>query len=193
MFKGINRGPSPSDSVTSAAAVGKAIKDDNGPRYGRPSDRYGPPTALFSEPLALLKYDLEHLEQFIPDDSTLDNTFEFVVAASDSFNNESQRAAVLNVPLENLLPGDCRWQKPIAGGSAKPHGVWLSGPFAYLILELKNEPGLDGDPFLQGLVVYSKVVAQEAVRSPIPHISKMVNHLSGLIYLFLPLLAYFFP
>ena len=168
MLKGINRGLSPSDSVNTPEAVEKVVKGASGPRYGRPSDRFGPPTALFSKPLALLKHDLEHLEQFTPDKTILDRAFEFVATVTQFFEDEKQREKALRPIIKSLLPGDSKWQEQVADGAAIPDGVWLSNTFAYLIFELKNEPGLSGDPFLQGLIVYSKIVAQKAVCSPIP-------------------------
>ena len=41
----------------------------------------------------------------------------------------------------------------------KSYGVWLEEFFAYLIVEMKNEPaGLGGDQFLQGLIVYNRIL-----------------------------------
>jgi hypothetical protein len=157
---------SPSESVKSPASVRGAVEDPIGPRYGRPSDRFGPPTALFSPELALLKYDLEHLDVFTPDSVGAGYAFDLIVNAAGFFDEEDKRKAVLRPILEGLLMGWGRWQVPIAGGSAKADGVWLEDLFTYLIVEMKNEPGLGGDPFLQGLVVYSKVLAQEKVQSP---------------------------
>ncbi|KAF9644455.1 hypothetical protein BDM02DRAFT_3212847 [Thelephora ganbajun] len=152
---------SPSETVKNAAAVKEAVYNSGGPRYGRPSDRFGPPTALFSEPLALLKYDLEHLESFAPDCRILNPTFELVVTATDFFDDESKREAALKPILRGLLGGQSEWQKSIADGAAKPDGVWLESSLVYLIVELKNEPGLEGDPFLQGLAVYGKIITQD--------------------------------
>ncbi|KAF9644456.1 hypothetical protein BDM02DRAFT_947327 [Thelephora ganbajun] len=152
--------PSPSESVKSAAAIKGTVCGPAGPRYGRPSDRFGPPMALFSEPLAFLKHDLEHLESFTPDHMTLNSAFELVATATDFFDDESKREAALKPILRGLFAGQNEWQKPTTDGAAKPDGVWLEGSFAYLIVELRNEPGLEGDPFLQGLAVYSKIVTQ---------------------------------
>ena len=157
---------SPSDSVKSFAAIKGAVDRPTGPRYGRPSDRFGPPTALFSRELALLKYDLEHLEAFTPHSATADHTFNLIEHAADFFDDEGGREKALRPILEKLLVGQSQWQTPISGGSPKPDGVWLEEFFIYLIVEIKNEPGLGGDPFLQGLVAYSKIIAQEKVPSP---------------------------
>jgi len=46
----------------------------------------------------------------------------------------------------------------------KSYGVWLEESFAYLIVEMKNEPaGLGGDQFLQGLIVYNRILPREKI------------------------------
>ena len=45
-------------------------------------------------------------------------------------------------------------------------GFGLRTPFAYLIVQIQNGPGLEGDPFLRGPVC-SKIIAQEKVLSPL--------------------------
>jgi len=159
----IKRGPSPSDSVKSASAVKDATTDPHGPRYGRPSHRFGPPTSLFSEPLALLEYNLGHLESFTPNHGTLDRAFDLITSSTDFFGDEDKREAVLKLILGGLLPGTNKWQRPTPGKTAQPDAIWLEEPFAYLIVELKNEPGLAGDPFLQTLVSYGKLLVQDEV------------------------------
>jgi hypothetical protein len=135
----------------------------SGPRYGRPSYRFGPPTVLFSEPLAFLKYDLEHLELFTPDHAIVNAAYDLVTSSTEFFDDEAQREQVLKLILQTLLVGENKWQKQTSDKKAIPDGVWLTGCFAYLIVELKNEPGLRGDPFLQGLITYGKIITQEEV------------------------------
>jgi len=142
------------------------MENPTGPRYGRPSNRFGPPTALFSRPLALLRYDLEHLDGFTPSSTDADHAFYFIEKAANFFGEEDEREVALWSILGVLLAGERQWRAPVGDGSAKPYGVWLEGPFAYLIVEMKNDSGLGGDPFLQGLFTYSKIIAQEKVLSP---------------------------
>ena len=163
LYATIKRAPSPSDSVKSASAVKDVTISPSGPRYGRPSHRYGPPTALFSEPLALLEYNLGQLESLEPDPGMLDYAFRLITISTDFFADEDQREASLKEIMRGLLPGHNEWQRPTPGKTAKPDGLWLQGPFAYIIVELKNEPGLGGDPFLQSLVSYGKFTAQKEV------------------------------
>lgn len=141
--------------------------DPGGPRYGRPIHRFGPPTALFSEPLALLQQNLGHLESFTPDPEILDHAFNLIEISTGFFADEKTREDSLKTVLGSLLVGQNKWQQSIAEEgtkkSIKPDGVWLEGPFVYLIFELKNEPGLGGDPFLQGLTVYGKITAHDKV------------------------------
>ena len=159
----IKSGPSPSDSVKDASAVKDATIDPRGPRYGRPSDRFGPPTSLFSEPLALLEYKLGHLESFTPNLETLNRAFEFITSSTDFFSDEDKREVALKLILGGILQGTNKWQRATPGKTAQPDAIWLQEPFAYLILELKNEPGLAGDPFLQTLISYGKLLVQDEV------------------------------
>ena len=57
-------------------------------------------------------------------------------------------------------------QQPIADGAAKPGGVWLEDFFVFLVVKMENESALGGDPFLQSLIVYSKVISQEKAIPP---------------------------
>ncbi|KAF8326388.1 uncharacterized protein EI90DRAFT_1949019 [Cantharellus anzutake] len=151
---------SPLESVKSPGAIKCAVEGPSGPRYGRPSDRFGPPTALFSPPLARLRYRIEHLDA-IPDRAVALATSDLIELSAGFYEDEIQRGADLRIPLKSLISGTSKWQTETEDGSAKPDGVWLLEGLAYLIVEIKNEPGLGGDPFLQGLITYSKILAQE--------------------------------
>ncbi|KAF9784366.1 hypothetical protein BJ322DRAFT_844770 [Thelephora terrestris] len=157
---------SPSDSIKDINKIKRTVTFPSGPRYGRPSHRFGPPTVLFNEALARLKYDLEHLDKFTPPHQKLCHAFSLIAIAADFHPSEEERFKSLKAPLKALLGTEASWKESVASGSAIPDGLWLEGPFAYMIFELKNEPGLGGDPFLQSLVVYGNVVKQ------------IVNHLS---------------
>ncbi|KAF9643229.1 hypothetical protein BDM02DRAFT_3104685 [Thelephora ganbajun] len=136
----------------------ETVCSPSGPRYGRPFNKFGPPTALFSEPLAFLKYDLEHLESFAPDRTTLNSAFKLVAIATDFFDKEGKKEEALKQILRELLAGK---NQPTADNPPKPDGVWFEGPFACLIAQLKDDPGHGGDPFLQGLLMYGKTITQE--------------------------------
>ncbi|KAF9642972.1 hypothetical protein BDM02DRAFT_3264279 [Thelephora ganbajun] len=104
-----------------------------------------------------------------PDPMTLDRAFDLVVGATDFFHEGGRREAALKPILQGLLVGDSQWQMPTAGGTAKQDGIWFKGPFGYLVVELKNEPGLGGDPFLQGFVAYAKIITQNEYSSYLGH------------------------
>ena len=108
-----------------------------------------------------MRYDLEHLDQTTPERTTVTDALRFVTSSAGFFHDEDLRQVVLHDTLESLLRKNVRWREPIAGGVAKPDGVLFEGPFAYLIFELENEPGLGGDPFLKGLAVYTKLISQQ--------------------------------
>jgi len=149
---------SPSENVKSPASI---VKAPCGPRYGRPSDQFGPPTALFSPELALLKYDLGHLDAFMPDSMTADLVFNLIENATNFFDHEFGRRAVLRPILRGLLGLGGHGERRIA----TTDGTWLEETFGCPIIKINDEPGRGGDPFLQGLVAYSEAIAQEKVRS----------------------------
>ena len=152
---------SPSESVKNLASIKSAVEDPSGPRFGRPSDRFGPPTVLFSRELALLKHDLDHLGAFMPDYICVGHAHSLIENATNFFNNEGERETVLLPILRRLLVGNSDWRVRILDGS---DGGWLEEFFAYPIIDMKDEQGLGGDPFLRGLVVYGKALAHEKVR-----------------------------
>jgi len=162
LLNAIKQTASPSDSVGSASAVKDATTGLAGPRYGRPFHRFGPPTALFSKPLALLKYNLEHLESYSPDTQMLDNAFDLIVRATDFPEDEDSREDSLKLTLRKLLPGWDMWRWPTRRMN-KPRAISLEEFSAYVLVELKSESGLYGDPFLQGLIAYSKLITQPEV------------------------------
>jgi len=159
---------SPSDTVKNPNNLKAAVEAPGGPRYGRPSDRYGPPTALFDKALAVLQYDFDHLESLTPSTMNVRDAFDLVSLSAGFFSGEDVREVALRTPLQALLPDGGKWQEPMVGGAVKPDGTWLEGFFVYMILETKNEPGLGGDPFAQGLAVYTKIINQEQVLYPPP-------------------------
>ena len=144
---------SPSEIVKSPTSIKALLEAPNGPRYGRPSGRTGPPTALFSPALALLGHDLEHLDDVEPDAADIAFAFSLIENATGFTDDAGEREAVLRSILGRFLEDNSK-------GSG---GTWLEGTFAYPIIEIKHEQGRGGDPFLQGLVVYSKTIAQEEV------------------------------
>ena len=154
---------SPSENVKSAPTIRCFVEALEGPRYGRPSDRFGPPTALFSPELALLKYDLEHLEAFTPDSMGAKYAFDLIETSTNFFEKGSERRITVRPILRGLLVGESQWRAPITDG---PNGTRLEETFAYPIIEIMDELGLEGDPFLRGLVAYSRALAQEKVWSP---------------------------
>ena len=156
---------SPSEAVVTFSGIKGAVERKAGPRYGRPSDHYGPPTALFNQDLAFLEYNLKHPQDITPHPTVVELAFHLITTTTKFFSDENFREEALWPILEGVLGTKGRWQTALSNGSTKLDTVWLEGLFACLIVEMKNEPGLGGDPFLQGLVVYSKFIAQDEVQS----------------------------
>ena len=174
-FRTLGENASPSDCIKSSVAVKETVLDPSGPRYGRPSDRYGPPTALFDHALALLQYDLKHLQALIPPDTTIPHAYDLVSNSAGFFDDEDVRQSTLEDTLEALLPGGTKWHWSMADRAVNSGRVWLKGPFVYLIFELKNEPGLGGDPFLHSLAVYNKIIKRKEVQSPSPSLRRLFH------------------
>jgi len=125
----------------------------NGPWCGRPFDRRGPPTTLFSPALALLNHDLEHLDALMPDCADVKFARSLIESVISSMSDPGERDVVLRSISRRFLEGT-RERKGLTTG-----GTWLEETFAYPIIEIRR----GGDPLLQGLVVYSKTIAQEEV------------------------------
>lgn len=94
--------------------------------------------------------------------------FNLITTATDFFDDEAMREEVLRGSLTELLSADSDRRVTIGGRGVEPDGVWFKDRFACLILVLKNEPGLEGDPFLQSLAAYGNVIAQQEVSSSFP-------------------------
>ena len=155
---------SPSETVKDPASIQGAVQNC-GPRYGARSDRLGPPVALFSRGLAHLKYDLDHPETFAPDPVTRRRASDLIESSANFFDDEDTREAALRPTLRGF-PWESRSGKcqPPADQPSR-RGFGLRGLFAYLVVKVKNEPGLGEYPFLQTLVIYSKILSQEEVLS----------------------------
>ena len=136
-----------------------------------------------------MKYDLEHLDKFTPSSAMMLPAFNLVTRATDFFDNEAIRQDMLQDSLKELLGASSDWPVRIGGSwgleflrrawtegwGAEQDGVWFKGRFACVILALKNEPGLDGDPFLQSLAAYGNVIAQQEVSSSFPTSDAVAN------------------
>jgi hypothetical protein len=109
-----------------------------------------------------LKYDLDHLETLMPHPTCTGGAHDLVITATNFFGDEDQRRDALKRIINTLVGKEGKFPGEV-GKEAKPDGLWVEGPFAYLVFELKNEPGLGGDPFLQGLATYGKIVKQDEV------------------------------
>ena len=110
-----------------------------------------------------MQYDLEHLEALTPPHTTIPHAYDLVSHSAGFFDEEDVRESTLQVILATLLSGSCTWRRSMADGTVKPGRVWFEGSFVYLIFELKNELELGGDPFLQGLAVYNKIIKRNEV------------------------------
>ena len=125
-------------------------------------DRYGPLTALFSEHLAILRHELEESDQF-PNPICATCTRQLIEGSARFYDSGAERETALQPILRKLISGKAYWQARLDNKLARPDGVWIEEHFAYVVVEIKNESESAGDLILQGLAVYSKILAQDKV------------------------------
>ncbi|KAJ7786021.1 hypothetical protein B0H16DRAFT_1708240 [Mycena metata] len=152
------KSPPPSTAVHDPSAIklahlGTDKNTDTAIRAGRPANNRGPSVSLFSEPLAVLS------EQISTPDSLprLSHSFlvdveKFMRLATQFYATEDARIAAYT-PFLNTLLGEGQWESK--ANRAKPDARWK----ARVIAEMKNEPGLSGDPRLQAEVSYRYVIS----------------------------------
>lgn len=134
---------------------------------------------FFCRKPALSKCEPEHLYLFAPDLLAVGHasypTYNSIVFSNEDGERDLSSRSVR--PVEGFRVGKIRWQQSIANCAAEPDRVWLKPrtAFAYLIIQIRNGPGLEGDQFLQGSSVcrhdlYS-CSRDEGAISPMPLLS----------------------
>ncbi|KAH9942731.1 hypothetical protein B0H21DRAFT_867599 [Amylocystis lapponica] len=146
--------PSPSSVAGSITAfMGEQRKH---PIYtGRPEDRRSSPIVLYAEAFAMLKDALRDLPAGEPDWDLVAATAKFFVSAVELYESEDERRVaimdhigrVLGIKIEDVEHGQ------LARTYGKKEGI-------YVCLDIKNEPGIDGNGGLQGALTLRKFVAQ---------------------------------
>lgn len=119
---------------------------------------------MFSPPLAHLQRDLAELDHLEVSEHDVSNASYFLGATAMSCHDEGSRQDAIPQLVDRLIgePGR-RWQEVDWVGS-QPAATWWQGEFPIAILELKNAPGIGGDPFVQSLADYCRIVSDPQVR-----------------------------
>ncbi|PCH39877.1 hypothetical protein WOLCODRAFT_136536 [Wolfiporia cocos MD-104 SS10] len=156
--KDVAKEPSPSDGVHRPSNV---LRQDTGIIHaGRPYLNYGLPPALYNATLARLDFHLqsldEDLDDLIPDPALVGHVHLFMAASLETYDNENGRQIALRDHLHAIMRAHAEWWTALPG--CKPDAIWRRDSFPFVVLELKNESGLEGDATLQAALSYSKIV-----------------------------------
>lgn len=123
---------------------------------------------MFSPLLAALQrrlLDLDHVDVTLQD---ITYASSFLSATVQFYDDEAQRQAAIKPQVNNLMGTAGIWVKKLEWlSNIEPDAIWWQeqDKFATGILELKNVHGVSGDPFVQSLADYSKIVANSRVHS----------------------------
>jgi hypothetical protein len=167
---------SPSEIVHSPDKVASLLGDKS------PIHLNGPPAAIFNPALAGLQRNLENLEEVKVSRNDVDCAAKYLRCAVDFYKDEAQRQKAIMDLINEAIGQNGEWGYALDWADGiKPDGCWWHDLFLVQILELKNTLGLSGDALLQAIADYSKIVAREKVRSPIPVPSNPIAYL-GLQY-----------
>ncbi|KAF8963415.1 hypothetical protein BDZ97DRAFT_2059090 [Flammula alnicola] len=134
---------------------------------GRPG---GAPAAIYNPALAILQQNnLEHLEQVEVSCPDIERAAKYLQCGVAFYQNDALRQMVIKELIDEAI-GE--------------KGDWWYDTFLILVLELKNTLGLSGDPLLQAVIDYSKVVSREKYKRfrghcnfPIVLLGATANHL----------------
>ena len=110
--------------------------------------------------MGLFDYRLSHLDD---ESSTLDlppSLIElaqmFMFIAANSYPDTSTRIAAINGILSRIFAVPLDWEVPQSRFGIKP-GAINFGDTPFLVVEVKNEVGLEGDAYLQAALSYAHI------------------------------------
>ncbi|TBU26575.1 hypothetical protein BD311DRAFT_762389 [Dichomitus squalens] len=131
--------PRPSNDASTSAGV-RTVVVDNADRFhaGRPAGNYGPPACLFNRALGLLDYRLRPLDDDISEPAPpilMRMVHQLMTTAARSYSSEDDRGTYGIVP----------------------HAINADDP-PFVVVEVKNEAGPEGDASLQAGLSYTHIV-----------------------------------
>ncbi|KAG5649766.1 hypothetical protein H0H81_002108 [Sphagnurus paluster] len=126
---------------------------------GRPG---GVPVAIFNPALATLQFRLDHLDQVQVDHRDITNATQYLADAVKVHHDKAARERAIKDNIDGAIGQHGSWNKKIGwAGGIKPSCCWWHEDFLVAVMELKNTVGLDGNPLVQVIVDYSKIISQE--------------------------------
>ena len=129
-----------------------------------------------------MQRNLDNLEEVKVSRNDVDCAAKYLRCAVDFYKDEVQRQKAITYLINEAIGQNGEWGYALDWADGiKPDSCWWHDLFLVQILELKTTLGLSGDALLQAIADYSKIVAREKVRSPIPVPSNPIAYL-GLQY-----------
>jgi hypothetical protein len=136
---------------------------------GRPAGNFGPPVSLFNPALGRFHYHLCHLddESFAVDTSPLIvyQAHLFMAHAADSYGEKIARVNVIEHTLSEVLGVALNWEVQLARFGIKP-GAINFGNNPFVVVEVNNEAGIEGDASLRAALSYAHIVSSQGQNIP---------------------------
>jgi len=157
---------SPSDTIASVPKIRELIEGDKAHVYlGRPG---GAPAAIFNPALAALQRRLDHLDQIKVTRQDVTHAMDYLNLAIKIYDDEAACESAVKESINTAVGRDGSWDKELDWADGiKPDCCWWHKEFIITLLELKNVVGLIGNPILQAIVDYGKIISQKKVRCPL--------------------------
>jgi hypothetical protein len=156
---------SPSDGVSSVEGVVKVVDHaKNNFHAGRPAGNFGPPVSLFNQALGLFDYHLCHLDAEPPIVETDQSIFQFahlfMHASAESYPDEATRVEAIKYILNEIFAVPLDWDVLRSRFGITPDAINI-GDNPFLVVEVKNEAGLEGDASLQAALSYAHIATSQ--------------------------------
>ncbi|KAF8956121.1 hypothetical protein BDZ97DRAFT_1672053 [Flammula alnicola] len=154
---------SPSETIGSITKIRELLEGVNTRVYlGRPG---GAPAAIFNPALAALQRRLDHLDQVQVTCQDVTHATDYLNLAMKIYDNETARESAIQESVDAAVGLDGGWNVELNwADDIEPDCCWWHEGFLIMVLELKNVVGLDGNPLLQAIVDYGKIISQEKYR-----------------------------
>ncbi|KAG5651027.1 hypothetical protein H0H81_010155 [Sphagnurus paluster] len=122
----------------------------------------GAPAAIFNPALAALQSRLNHLDEVQVDSQDITNATEYLDAASRTYRDENIRERVIKQNVNVAIGRHGSWNLKLDWADGiKASCCWWHEDFLVMVMELKNTVGLDGNPLVQAIADYAKIISQE--------------------------------
>ncbi|KAG5649767.1 hypothetical protein H0H81_002109 [Sphagnurus paluster] len=149
---------SPSETVSNVGKIRQLIEGEKAHVHvGRPG---GAPAAIFNLALAALQSRLENLRDVEVDFRDIANAADYLDRATKTYDDEAAREKAIQDCIDIAVGQRGEWNAKLEWADAiKPRCAWWHKLFLMIVLELKNIKGLSGNPSLQSLVDYGKIIS----------------------------------